>query len=101
MKTAEELMNSFGKFPNDNKEEDRVYRIAKIPERLLPPVNFWNSVVTESDIKQIQLDAMKEGMLRAARNANQISCRPGGGTALEVKQAILSDAEQLTEKDLL
>lgn len=66
MKSADEWQNIFGKFPVDQKQEDEVYRLAKLPESLLPPVSFWNSVLTELDIKQIQLDAWKQGMTDAA-----------------------------------
>lgn len=66
MKTAEEWMNSFGKFPTDLKQEDELWRLSKLPENVLPKVNFWNSVITESDIEQIQLNAAKAGMKLAA-----------------------------------
>ena len=59
MKSAEEWQNMFGKFPVDQKGEDEIYRMAKLPESVLPPVAFWNSVLTELDIKQIQLDALR------------------------------------------
>jgi hypothetical protein len=59
-KTAEEWMNSFGKFPNNNQQEAEIYKQVKLPESLLPKVNFWNSVVTESDIETIQANAMRE-----------------------------------------
>lgn len=46
------------------------------------------------DIQQIQLDAMKEGMRRAAS-----MCR-NHALDYEQEQSILTTAEQLTEKDL-
>lgn len=52
--------------------------------------------ITESQIKQIQLDAMKEGMRRAAEVAYKIN----DGHDWPVTRAILTAAEQLTEKDL-
>ena len=53
--------------------------------------------------KAIKLDAMKEGMRMATLHlndpfkTNRIKC---GASSDETKQAILSAAEQLTEKDL-
>jgi hypothetical protein len=54
-------------------------------------------------IDQIQLDAMKEGMRRAAELAdNSVRLEPGYShlTQQNIKQAILASAQQLTEKDL-
>jgi hypothetical protein len=54
-------------------------------------------------VPQIQLDAMKEGMRRAAELAdNPVRLEPGYShlTQQNIKQAILTAAEQLTEKDL-
>jgi len=61
-------------------------------------------------VRQIQLDAMKEGMRRAAKIAEGETFAVGGiRTDLEVaydqgcndcEKAILTAAEQLTEKDL-
>ena len=48
-------------------------------------------------IKQIQLDAMREGMRRAA---NVDMCDGSCSEVCPNKQVILSAAEQLTEKDL-
>ncbi len=45
-------------------------------------------------IKQIQLDAMKEGMRRAAKMHEL------GDSVHSMEETILSAAEQLTEKDL-
>jgi len=53
-------------------------------------------------IKQIQLDAMKEGMRRAVKVMSE--CNSIGDNEYEeykrLSQAILTAAEQLTEKDL-
>lgn len=49
----------------------------------------------EGALPVIQLDAMKEGMRRAS-----CKCVDCGAAVDGVKQAILSAAEQLTEKDL-
>ena len=51
--------------------------------------------VTEAEIRQIQLDAMREGMRRAAELSNVAN-----PTGQMVTKSILSAAEQLTEKDL-
>lgn len=53
-------------------------------------------------VKQIQLDAMKEGMRRAANVTLNISAAPVSRKLIkdEIKEAILTAAEQLTEKDL-
>jgi hypothetical protein len=59
--------------------------------------------LTIPELKQIQLDAMKEGMRRAA---NKISSCPSACECSqsigwrEAEQQILTAAEQLTEKDL-
>ena len=107
MKTAEEWMNSFGRFPNDQKQEESVWNLVKLPESVLPKVSFWNSVLTENDIEQIQLDAMKEGMRRAANECDKrVECTGNGQrwwedrNPNEIKKYILTTAEQLTEKDL-
>lgn len=55
----------------------------------------WNSI---GFIEQIQLDAMKEGMRRAAVITDTVTHQEA--TIEDAKQAILSAAEQLTEKDL-
>jgi len=59
-KSADEWMNSFGKFPNDNKMEFEIWRQSKLPESLLPKVNFWNSILTETDIASVQANAFHE-----------------------------------------
>ena len=54
-------------------------------------------------IKQIQLDAMKEGMRIAAKITMDYDSRNdtwGGGLLTGKKNQILTAAEQLTEKDL-
>lgn len=53
-------------------------------------------------IKQIQLDAMKEGMRRAAEVTLTVSAVPVSRKLIkdEMKEAILTAAEQLTEKDI-
>ena len=61
--------------------------------------------VTEQQIRQIQLDALKEGMRRAASVVITLThddCYNGSRYSIpeKCKQAILSAAEQLTEKDL-
>lgn len=53
--------------------------------------------ITEAEVKQIQLDAMREGMRRAA---NVDMCDGSCSEVCPNKQVILSAAEQLTEKDL-
>ena len=53
-------------------------------------------------IKQIQLDAIKEGMRRAAGTCtNTYNTHLHYQTMDECRLAILKSAEQLTEKDLL
>lgn len=47
-------------------------------------------------IREIQLDAMKEGMRRAAK----IPYQSGITSPVDASDAILTAAEQLTEKDL-
>jgi len=54
-------------------------------------------VMWEKDFKAIQLDAIKEGMRRAAHINEQYM---PALMAKDANQAILSAAEQLTEKDL-
>lgn len=100
MKTAEEWMNSFGRFPNDQKQEESVWNLVKLPESVLPKVSFWNSVLTENDIEQIQLDAMKEGMRRAAGVKPILQPAEGYTYIKHQNKVILIAAEQLTEKDL-
>lgn len=64
--------------------------------------------MTEDEIKQIQLDAMKEGMRRAAeivmppmREEHEYEqCKEYDQMCKSIGQAILTAAEQLTEKDL-
>jgi hypothetical protein len=57
-------------------------------------------------IKQIQLDAMKEGMRRAAEQARPIAMNLASDSshipviANEISKAILTASEQLTKKDL-
>lgn len=53
-------------------------------------------------VKQIQLDAMREGMRRAAQKASAVARVRGvniNNTA-HIRQAILSTANSLTEQDL-
>lgn len=52
--------------------------------------------ITEAEVKQIQLDAMREGMRRAA----EIVVTDEATSYGVIKAHILSAAEQLTEKDL-
>lgn len=54
-------------------------------------------VMVEPWIKQIQLDAMKEGMRRAAKvcDRTNLTCKDAH------RKAILTAAEKLTEKDLV
>ena len=58
----------------------------------------WLSLSPE-ELKQIQLDAMKEGMRRAAQ-LNQKMMSNGDYPLEDYYKNILSAAEQLTEKDL-
>lgn len=51
----------------------------------------------ESKIKQIQLDAMREGMRRAA---DIVKTHEPERTEVGYRKAILTASEQLTEKDL-
>lgn len=55
-------------------------------------------------VKQIQLDAMREGMRRSAeelaKDHGKIHCMECGKEEVNECQLILSAAEQLTEKDL-
>lgn len=92
-------MNQFGKFPNNQKQEEAIYSAAKLPENLLPKVNFWNSVLTESDIEQIQLDAMKEGMRRAIPLLRD-ACYEGIVVLSEAKKVLLAASDELASKDL-
>lgn len=63
---------------------------------------------TRRYLKQIQLDAMKEGMRRAADNASKIGLqygdydpsRDGRIVGNAIRDTIFTAAEQLTEKDL-
>ena len=54
---------------------------------------FQTTACNASDIRQIQLDAMREGM----RRATELACEY---TIKVDREAILAAAEQLTEKDL-
>jgi len=56
--------------------------------------------ILTSEIKQIQLDAMREGMRRAASVCILTIDENGMADAAECRDRILSAAEQLTEKDL-
>lgn len=62
--------------------------------------------IATSEIKQIQLDAMKEGMRRAAKQTDVIKAEPYCDSCNPlnvcdyINKAILIAAEQLTEKDL-
>ena len=74
-----------------DREADRV-----VGEDVVPVEDIFAIVV-----RRIQLDAMKEGMRRAAAEANKkewewvdFNCAKG------ISEAILTAAEQLTEKDL-
>jgi len=51
-------------------------------------------------IKQIQLDAMREGMRRAAETINPCSNPNCGNDECDLGRKILTAAEQLTTKDL-
>lgn len=70
MKTAEEWVSKFGAYG------------------VVSQGDTETTIFDVREIRQIQLDAMKEGMRRAARLADWMG------------KEILSDAEQLTEKDL-
>ncbi len=60
-------------------------------------------LITKRHIKQIQLDAMKEGMKRAAEMISSCpsacECSQSVGWK-ESEQSILTASEQLTQKDL-
>ncbi len=65
---------------------------------------LWTSEETYTLIRQIQLDAMKEGMRKAAEIVN-VKCltldrRPWTLDVQNAHKAILTVAEQLIEKDL-
>lgn len=66
---------------------------------LIQPLKVSNVV---KFIEAIQLDAMKEGMRRAAKCIEPIpgDCEYGMITHTDAENAILFAAEQLTEKDL-
>jgi len=88
MKTAEEWIND--KSPLD--------RCSCECETRCEEVESW--------LKQIQLDAMKEGMRRAAEQARPIAMNLASDSshipviANEISKAILTASEQLTKKDL-
>lgn len=63
MKTAEEWMLCFGRWSADN-PLDRIR--PRLAESVLPPVDFYQSVLSENDIRNIQLDALKQGYKEAA-----------------------------------
>lgn len=56
-------------------------------------------MLTEDEFKQIQLDAMKEGMRRSAnvcKNHTNNACNVGFASQYDCEQSILTAAEQLT-----
>jgi hypothetical protein len=77
MKTPQEWQNEYWKL-----------ELAKEP---LPKIERWPTL-----IRAIQLDAMKEGMRRAAEIANRLDIPDD-----MLRDTILTAAEQLTEKDLV
>ena len=82
MKTAEEWAN-------------------KINEEVLPALMTPIPVSSvENMVKQIQLDAMKEGMRRAAKIVGTELYMDEPRTPYQIHKAILTAAEQLTDKDL-
>ena len=98
MKTAEEWSREYWKLKQNP------------PSRVdgkTPSMHEWDILV-----QQIQLDAMKEGMRRAANKVSNVNERPSYPEDVnyrsgmkwmrgECEQAILTAAEQLTEKDLV
>jgi hypothetical protein len=63
---------------------------------------LWESQDTYKLIKQIQLDAIKEGMRRAAKLAQEeYEVRHQTKGQCAANEAILTAAEHLTEKDLV
>lgn len=68
-----------------------------------PETSGWHAM--KKIVEQIQLDAMKEGARRAAEEANKVkhSIHEAGclTTMANIYDAILTTAEQWTEKDLL
>jgi hypothetical protein len=61
-----------------------------------PDTDFDSELMMLIRIKQIQLDAMKEGL----RRANRIVETTSGISRIVVSKQILTAAKQLTEKDL-
>ena len=61
------------------------------------PMMLSEQVKSRELVKQIQLDAMKEGMRRAAEVIPDSKALFNAG---QLRKAILAAAEQLTEKDL-
>lgn len=89
LRSAEEWMNCFGKFPNDQKQEAEIYALAKLPENLLPRVAFWNSVLTELDIELIQINALEAA-------AEIVQSYPDTDTPIsDITEAILAKIEEL------
>lgn len=90
MKSAEEFLDTFKKLNSDFSKKRR-------PLTELEMNNHANRI--RNLFIEIQLDAMREGMRRASDKLSE-ACYEGTVVLSEGKQAILSAAEQLTEKDL-
>ena len=73
--------------------------IKQIKEDKCAPIGtpYYNIEVFNSMVREIRLDAVKEGMKRAARIADEAQYKT---EPRDCMIAILTAAEQLTEKDL-
>ena len=77
------------------------WRKGKLPWQHRDATDNTNQYLyTDNEIKQIQLDAMKEGMRRAAKVITPDGSNNRIKRQEEGVQAILTTAEQLTTKDL-
>lgn len=94
MKAAKEIINELTEsiLKNDSQQHRLCFTVAL--------------TLLEEREKQIQLDAIREGMRRATKECRKVECTGYGQvwyenrTPKEIEQAILSAAEKLTEKDL-
>lgn len=91
MKTAEEWAKEYeSKYRQLDAEADRVVGGGVLN----------SEDIHEIIIKQIQLDALKEGMRRAADLFGNPDCKNYTQYNKDIVSEILTAAEQLTEKDL-